>query len=603
MLLSAGVAVPLALVGLAVLWGLWRESRQQIDASAEKQAQLAAIALERWIEGQRQPLQTLAAQVSSQRAASQSSAQSEASAALAANLALVVSNRPYWLDLHILDSQGERMLAQPPQTAPLPQGTVADVLAELNKRGSWAVVTDWTQSDKRPIIIIAAPVEGGGAVIARAGGTAVSELFRDIKLSPGGVIAVFDARRRVLYRSPTPHSYIGADVSTTPLFAALDNRRTAVIEQTSPYDGVRRVYGLAHAGDTDSVVLVGTPVSVLIEPARRQLTRYALFSFFALLCAVLAAVMLARGVIRPVQELERAARELGAGNLAARAPVKGEDEFGRLGSSFNSMAQQIEEREARLAELDRLKSEFVSSVSHELRTPLTTIKALTRLLLRGRQTEQERREYLETIAVECDRQIDLVVNLLDLSRIEAGAYDLSLKAVDAGEVLRLCLTATSHAAEMRGHELRLLPADNLPPVEADASALRRILTELIENAIKYTPDGGSITLYAAHDEQHPDVLEIHVTDSGRGIAAKDFPHVFEKFYRGKSFAAAGEAEASGIGLGLYLARTMVERMNGSLAAESRTGAGSTFTVRLPVWSGATDAERDEPTHIEEKQHV
>lgn len=599
MLLSAGVAVPLALVGLVVLSSLWRESREQINASVESRAQLAAVAFERWIEGQRQPLQTLAAQAAMNRVKQRTVPLTQPSDALAANLPLVVSNRPYWLDLHILDARGNAQLAQPPQSPTLPQGTVTDTLAELERRGSWAVITDWTRSDEHPVIIIAAPVEGGGAIVARADGTAIGELFRDIKLSPGGVIVVFDSRRRIIYRSPTPQTYIGADVSNTPFFAALDGRRTAVIEQTSPYDGVRRIYGLAHAGDTDSVIMVGTPTSVLLEPARRQLTRYALFSLLALACATIAALIFARSIVRPVQQLERATRELGAGDLAACAPAESSDEFGRLGASFNSMAQQIAEREARLTELDRLKSEFVSSVSHELRTPLTTIKTFTRLLLRGRHTEDEKREYLEAIAQECDRQIDLVVNLLDLSRIEAGAFNLSLKVVDAGEVLQAVRTAMSHAAAMRRQELRLVLAEDLPPVEADASALRRVLTGLVENAIKYTPDDGQITLHAARDETPSGVLTIGISDSGRGIATEDLPHVFEKFYRGRASSADEAADAPGVGLGLYLARVMVERMNGSLAVESLDGQGSTFTVRLPIWRDVTeDGEITEHDHAE-----
>lgn len=596
MWLSLGVAVPLALVGALVLWGLWRESRKQIDAAIESQTQLAAVAFERWIEGQRNPLRTLAGQAAIPSPTT--------STARAKNFSLVISNRPYWLDLHLLDAQGNTLLAQPPQSPPLSQGTVTDAFAKLNERDSWAITTDWTRSAERPVIVISAPVEEGGAIIARADASAIGELFRDINLAPGSVIAVFDSRRRTLYRSPTLESYIGADVSNTSLFASLDERRRAVVEQTSPYDGVRRIYGLAHAGDTDCIVMIGTPTSVLLEPAQTQFTRYALFSLLALVSATIAAFLLARGVIHPLRRLEQAARSLGAGDTSTRAPVASDDELGRLGTSFNTMAMQIQEREARLAELDCLKSEFVGSVSHELRTPLTTIKTLTRLLLRARHTESEKREYLETIAQECDRQIDLVVNLLDLSRIEAGAFNLSHAPVDAGEVLRACATAMRHLTQTREQELRFDVRDDLPMVAADASALRRVIGGLVENAAKYTPEGGTITLRAMLDWADSDVLAIGVADTGRGIPEEDLPHIFDKFYRGKS-----TLEASGIGLGLYLARTMVERMSGSLTIESRVGAGSTFTLRLPVWKDAVDEDGEQslvdtrPSHSAEKQHA
>jgi signal transduction histidine kinase len=243
-----------------------------------------------------------------------------------------------------------------------------------------------------------------------------------------------------------------------------------------------------------------------------------------------------------------------------------------------------------LKELDRLKSEFVSSASHELRTPLTTIKALTRLLLRGGLDEAKQREYLETIAVECDRQIDLVLNLLDLSRIEAGAFELSLGRVDAVELMLSCLKSQSRAAEFRSHHLAMEQAAELPSIRADQKALRRVICNMIENAIKYTPDGGHITL-AAHTKG--DQVEISITDNGRGIPPQDIPHLFEKFHRGRpaSVSAAGALAAAlpeleevpGIGLGLYLAHNIIEQMGGRITVESEVGRGSTFTLHLPVW--------------------
>jgi signal transduction histidine kinase len=219
----------------------------------------------------------------------------------------------------------------------------------------------------------------------------------------------------------------------------------------------------------------------------------------------------------------------------------------------------LERKAKRLDELDHLKSEFVSRVSHELRTPLTTIKALTRLLLRGEVGEDNRREYLETIAIECDRQIDLILNLLDLSRIEGGVFRLEMERVEAADVVTSCVKSELAAAERRSHKLEIKPFARIPPVCADPKTLRRVVSNLIENSIKYTPDGGLITLSADADT---DFVAIHVTDNGRGIPKKDLPILFDKFYRGcpsphSATAAAAatdeevleDADGSGVGLG------------------------------------------------------
>jgi signal transduction histidine kinase len=264
------------------------------------------------------------------------------------------------------------------------------------------------------------------------------------------------------------------------------------------------------------------------------------------------------------------------------------------------MAAKIKEREARLAELDRLKSDFVSGVSHEMRTPLTTIKTLTRVLLRSNISEVEKREYLETIAAECDRQIDLVLNLLDLSRIEAGTFNVALARVDVGRVVEACIAIERHSAEARNHRLEADVSDDLPPVLGDRVALRRVLCGIIENSIKYMPDGGRVVI-KAYCEQ--DEVAIAISDSGPGILAEDLPHIFEKFHRGQQVAPAlsgtriGEMvesnEAPGVGLGLYLARTVIEEIGGRIAVESKLGLGSTFTIYLPVWRDRPDGERED----------
>ncbi len=246
---------------------------------------------------------------------------------------------------------------------------------------------------------------------------------------------------------------------------------------------------------------------------------------------------------------------------------------------------------------DRVKDEFLATVSHELRTPLTTIKALTRLLMREELAEEKRGEYLETIAVECDRQIDLVLNLLELSRIEGGVFRVAMQKVDIASVVRSCIKAETRAAERRMHKIEILSEGVVPAACADPKALRRVLSNVIENAIKYTPDGGSISIATSYDD---DRVSIGVTDNGRGIPAEDLPVLFDKFHRGRSSQNSAvmrnateaaefleDADVSGVGLGLYLGKTVMEQMRGSITVETAAGRGSTFTLCLPIWNDDT----------------
>lgn len=294
------------------------------------------------------------------------------------------------------------------------------------------------------------------------------------------------------------------------------------------------------------------------------------------------------------------------------------------------------------------KDDFLALVSHEFRTPLTTIKTLTRVLQEGDETEAERQEYLDTISVECDRQIDMVLNLLDVSRIEDGTFDFAHARVDVREVLRSCYKIEGQGAEARKQDFKMEIPPDLPYVLGDMKALRRTTCTIIENAIKYTPDGGSITLSAheviqtkgappEHNGEAGDVsavystsknvtettvditdgeavghIAISVTDTGRGIRPEDLPHVFEKFYRGKSPVprdkttdgtpddAQGVDATPGVGLGLYLALRIVEGHGGRVEVESEPMRGSRFTVYLPVMSDEEAEQFEHDSDIDEE---
>ena len=192
LILSIGIAVPLIVAGVLMLWALWRESRSELTHTIEEQSQLAAVAFEKWIDGQRQPLSTLATIAAEHP---------QGPLPFAGRLSYIVATRPNWIDLWILDDAGSTRASYSPHTKSLPNEVLETLRGEMRRRNSWAVVTDWTRGEGYPLLVLAVPVTTGGIIVARIDGAAIAELFRGIQLSPGAVIGVFDSQRRVLYRS------------------------------------------------------------------------------------------------------------------------------------------------------------------------------------------------------------------------------------------------------------------------------------------------------------------------------------------------------------------------------------------------------------------
>lgn len=581
--LAIGGVVPLLIVSLVILWLVWSEKQKQLNEALEQQAELSAVVFDRWLDAQYQPLRTIA---------SFQQVRPNDLAIVVEVLKAARANHTHWIDLRILDANGRVVAIDPVDANDIPSSLAEELLSEA-ERNRPDVETDWTRGEGSYLLAMSVPVQGGGAVVARIEDAALTEPLQGVTLPDRALITLLDRNRRIIYRSQTAESALGVDLSGVNQLSALNDRNTALMVRESSVDGVERVYGLSRVGKTGYVVMVGIPSSILYASAWRQLMGYAVIGLIVVFCTMTGALLIARSIVRPVRLLSFAAEEFGSGNFSIRAPSEGRDEISRLGMNFNAMAERVQKREAKFAEVDRLKSEFVSTVSHEMRTPLTTIKALTRLLMREGLDEGKRREYIETISVECDRQIDFVLNLLDLSRIEGGVLRVTHERVDVNQVIGSVVKSELRAAEKRNHELRVESKDNVPPVCADPKELRRVLSNLVENAIKYTPDGGRIVV--SNSEENSQVV-IKISDNGRGIPAEDLPILFDKFHRGRparhSAATADgttnaefleDAEVSGVGLGLYLAKNVMERMGGRITVQTEVGRGSTFTLHLPLW--------------------
>ncbi len=318
----------------------------------------------------------------------------------------------------------------------------------------------------------------------------------------------------------------------------------------------------------------------------------------ALLLILAAAGYLGRSVARPIRLAAAAARRVAAGDFSSRLPTGGPGEVGQLEQSFNVMAasleqsrSDLEEQNRRLVESERLKSELVSNVSHELRTPLASVLGFSDLLLKRDLSEDDQRRYLEVIRTEAGRLATLLNDLLDLQRIERGALELVPDEFDLNELLSV--QTTLYSAQSALHELSFQPGAEPLIVHGDRDRLAQVLGNLLSNAIKYSPDGGDVEVRSAQVDAE---AWVWIRDHGLGVPSDHQEQLFTKFFRGEAGRKRGIA---GTGLGLVLARQIVEAHGGSIGFESEEGRGSTFWVRIPAArasSAAAAHDRSESRH-------
>jgi signal transduction histidine kinase len=294
----------------------------------------------------------------------------------------------------------------------------------------------------------------------------------------------------------------------------------------------------------------------------------------AILLATATALWLTRSISQPVVALEAGMRAVADGELDHRLGLRTDrrDEFGRLALSFQEMSRQ-------LAELDKLKAEFVSIASHELKTPINVIMGYLTLMQEGvyGPLTEKQLPVTQTIEAQARTLARLASQLLDVSRFEAGGGRIEARPVHLATMLDE-LERTFHVlAVQREIDFRVIRRPGLPSeVIWDAERINEVTGNLLSNAFKFTPAGGTIELIAA---PAGDRVEIEVRDTGAGIAPDQLPHVFEKFYQADNQRSAS---AKGTGLGLAIAKEIVEAHKGEIRCESTVGAGTTFSLLLPV---------------------
>ena len=313
-----------------------------------------------------------------------------------------------------------------------------------------------------------------------------------------------------------------------------------------------------------------------------------LVSLAVLMVAGLAIILVTR-VTAPLGRLEACAEALAQGDLSVRVPVPQDDEFGRVATSFNRMAEDIEQTVTRLREsnealqrANEVKGQFLSMVSHELRTPLATIVGYAEFLedgLAGHLTAPQA-EFLAEIQSGSQRLALLVDDLLDVARIEAGNFRMEIRAADLVERISDALRSVLPQAQAKRVALSCtLPAEELV-LPMDPARIDQVLLNLVGNAIKFTPPDGRVSIEMGRNNG---TVEVAIEDSGIGIAPEHLPRLFDKFYQ---VDPSNTRVTGGTGLGLYLVKTIVERHGGRVDVASQPGRGSRFAFTLPLAASA-----------------
>lgn len=382
------------------------------------------------------------------------------------------------------------------------------------------------------------------------------------------VLIVDRAQKLMVVSSRGPAASEERPVSREGLSVALQGQEAS---GTTTVGGVPVVYGTVPVRSNGQVVGAVHVALPLVEVSG-QLRHIRLFIGWTilgtLLWAALVSLLLAQRIAGPIQEMRAATMRMAAGQLTERVPARTADELGDLARSLNYMAAEMER-------LDATRREFVADASHELRTPVANL-AVAVEALRGSVpgSDVEAAALLDAVEREVERLRTLVGNLLDLSSVESGRLQLHLVPTDIGQVAGRVIESFQARAGRQGVTLERLGPSRSFSAFVDPDRMAQVLSNLLDNALKFTPAGGRVTVSVT---EHRGGIAVRVEDTGPGIPADDLPHIFDRFFK----ADRSRTGQKGAGLGLAIAKGLVTAQGGQIFAENRSEGGARFVVMIP----------------------
>jgi signal transduction histidine kinase len=293
--------------------------------------------------------------------------------------------------------------------------------------------------------------------------------------------------------------------------------------------------------------------------------------------ALMLGFVLSWSVIGPIQRIDSRLAAIASGDFSGHVDATNRDELGALATNVNRMNDELRRLYRELETASQHKSDFLANMSHELRTPLNAIIGFSQVLREEMvgDVNEKQREYLEDILSSGNHLLSLINDVLDLSKVEAGQVELELTPFSLQEALERGVAMVRERATRDGVQVTLAANSDIDVVTGDERRIRQVIFNLLTNAVKFTPAGGSVDVWAT---QVNGEVSVSVADTGRGIAAEDLRHIFEEFRQ----TEAGIEQGEGTGLGLALSKRLVELHGGRIWVDSRLGRGSTFVFTLPA---------------------
>jgi signal transduction histidine kinase len=312
---------------------------------------------------------------------------------------------------------------------------------------------------------------------------------------------------------------------------------------------------------------------------QHDLALASLLLFFAAGISVGFGYFLGGSVTARLDDLANGAARVSEGDFSTVVDVHGEDEVARLTRMFNDMTARLKQMDTEATALNASRRRLIVGASHDLRTPLSALRAMLDALADEIVTDPETTaRYLHQCRVEVQRMSDLIDGLFDLAQLDVGHIILKGEQVSLPDLISDTLASFTARARAKNVALKGSVSQEIDMVWMDAGKINRVLTNLVDNALRHTPSGGSISITA---EQQPDSVKVCVIDTGEGIKTADLPYIFDYFYRGEQSRSREGYTTGGAGLGLAIARRMIEAHGGTIATESHPGKGTTMCFMLP----------------------